>query len=171
MHALHGRMNYLRTGEAIAAVAIPVVAVYRWLESTEPVWWEIRIAGLVLISYILLQGTLYWHLKLRSFNGHGPLPTYFYSLYRGFKYSNVAGISLMLLAMLLGAASATRADLGWAAAMLALVVLEQINYYHYQLMYDTRNAVAGLVRNRRLRKAALAIDLERTRPKARAAQH
>ena len=170
MHALHSRMNYLRIGEVLAAVAIPAVAVYRWLDSNTPVWWELRIAGLALISYILLQGALYWHLKLRSFDRGSPLPAYFHALFRSFKLSNVVAIGMMLIAILLGGESATRADLGWVASMLALVALEQINYYHYQLMYDTRNAIAGLRRNRRLRKAALAIDLARTRPKTRAAQ-
>ena len=143
---------------------------YRWFDSSAPVWWELRIAGLALVSYILLQGSLYWHLKLRSFQGDRPLPVYFHTLFRGFKRSNVVAIGMMLIATLLGGEAATRADLGWAAAMLTLVVLEQINYYHYQLMYDTRNAIASLWRNRRLRKAALAIDLARMDPTARAAR-
>lgn len=69
-----------------------------------------------------------------------------------------------MLAMLLLADrdALTNADLGWTPALLAGAVLEQINYFHYQLMYDTRAAVAYLLRHRRLRKAALGIDIARS---------
>ncbi|MNL80966.1 hypothetical protein D3C87_2079490 [compost metagenome] len=53
------------------------------------------------------------------------------------------------------------ADLAWSYGLLAFAVLEHINYYHYQLMYDTRAALASLRRNGRLRKAALGLDLRR----------
>ena len=56
---------------------------------------------------------------------------------------------------------ATKADLAWAYGLLAFAVLEHVNYYHYQLMYDTRAAFASLRRNGRLRKAALGLDLQR----------
>ncbi len=52
-------------------------------------------------------------------------------------------------------------DIGWSGGLLVFAVLEHINYYSYQLMYDTSEAIDGLWRNRRLRKAALAIDLKR----------
>lgn len=55
----------------------------------------------------------------------------------------------------------SRADLGWSACLLGGAVLEQINYFHYQLMVDTRAAFGYLGRNKRLRKAALGLDLAR----------
>ena len=58
-------------------------------------------------------------------------------------------------------ATASPADLWWSWGLLAFVVLEQLNYYHWQLMYDTRAGFAYLQRNGRLRKAALRLDLER----------
>ena len=57
----------------------------------------------------------------------------------------------------------SEADLGWTAALLAGAALEQVNYYHYQLMYGTRAAFAYVRRNRRLRKSALGIDMMRSR--------
>ncbi|PHV04926.1 hypothetical protein CSQ96_23355 [Janthinobacterium sp. BJB412] len=116
----------------------------------------------MLVSYILLQGVLYWHLKLQSVVRRQPLPVYFQPLYRFFKYSNyliMAAVAAFIAAM--NNATTSPADLAWSYGLLALAVLEQINYYHYQLMYDTRAAFAYLRRNGRLRKAALGLDLKR----------
>ena len=52
-------------------------------------------------------------------------------------------------------------DLWWSCGLLTFAVLEHINYYHYQLMYDTRGAFDYVRRNGRLRKAALGLDLRR----------
>jgi len=62
------------------------------------------------------------------------------------------------------------ADMQWTVGLLLGAVLEQINYYHYQLMYDTRTAFEHLWRQRRLRKAALGIDIARAAKKL-AAEH
>jgi hypothetical protein len=54
-------------------------------------------------------------------------------------------------------------DLRWTVGLLLGALLEHINYYHYQLMYDTRAAFDHLRRHGRLRKAALGIDMARAR--------
>ncbi|MES3021281.1 MAG: hypothetical protein V4857_06815 [Pseudomonadota bacterium] len=163
MSVIMKRMHYLRNMEALAAIALPVVFVWDWGKpSSAPPAWELRIPALFMLSYLLLQGAWYWHLKIVSVEGRKPLPAYFYPLYRRFKWSN-ALLLAAVFGMLCVAANrgAALADLGWAGGMLAGALLEQINYYHYQLMYDTRAALAHLRRNGRLRKAALAIDLGR----------
>lgn len=161
MQSLQDRMKYLRRGEAIAAIALPLVCVLKWSRSETAVAWDLRGAAIVLVSFILLQGTLYWHLKMRSVVQRTTLPGYFFTLFRSFQVVNMLAIAAMLVALLRTAAG--REDVVWASWLLALVVLEQINYFHYQLMYDTRNALVSLWRNRRLRKAALALDLARSR--------
>ncbi|MQA23742.1 hypothetical protein [Rugamonas rivuli] len=162
MHAIPARMTYLRNAEAVCSFALPAIFCYDWQRSGDPVTWGMRGAALVLISYILLQGVLYWHLKLQSVVQRQPLPAYFQPLYRFFKYSNflaIAAVAAFIAAM--NDATTSTADLLWSYGLLTLAVLEQINYYHYQLMYDTRAAFAYLRRNGRLRKAALGLDLER----------
>lgn len=57
--------------------------------------------------------------------------------------------------------AATAGNLSWSYGLLTFVMAEHINYYHYQLMYDTSAAFAYLRRNGRLRKAALGLDLKR----------
>ncbi len=162
MQNLTSRMTYLRNAEAFCSVAAPAALCFDWNRSGGPVAWGMRSAALVLVSYIVLQGVLYWHLKLRSVEQRQPFPPYFQPLFRCFQYTNVLLIATVavLIAAMYGT-TAPVADLAWSYGLLGFTVLEQINYYHYQLMYDTRAAFAYLRRNGRLRKAALGLDLQR----------
>jgi hypothetical protein len=164
MQTLSSRMRYLRNAEAFCSVALPAIFYFDWHRSGDPIAWAMRGAPLVLVSYILLQGGFYWHLKLRSVVQRKPLPGYFQPLYRCFKYSNLVGVAaIAAFITAMNDATASTADAWWSYGLLALAVLEQINYYYYQLMYDTRAAFSYLRRNGRLRKAALGLDLERQR--------
>ncbi|MYM21661.1 hypothetical protein GTP46_03230 [Duganella sp. FT135W] len=156
-------MKYLRNAEAFCAAFLPLLFWWDWARSDTPVAWEVRIAATTLMSAILLQGALYWHLKLQAFKLHQSLPGWFQQLYTAFKYANVMGIAAVLALVASRSTSVTNEDLGWAGCVLLLVVAEQINYYHYQLMYDTRGAFAYLRRHGRLREAALALDLKRSK--------
>ncbi len=163
MQTIPARMRYLRNAETVGAFVLPAIFCFDWQKSVEPVAWGVRGAALVLISYILLQGGLYWQLKLQSVLQRQPLPSHFQPLYRFFKYSNLLLIAAVAVFIAATAGATTVEDWWWSWGMLAFAVLEQINYYHYQLMYDTRAAFAYLRRNGRLRKAALGLDLERQR--------
>ncbi|UUZ52348.1 hypothetical protein LP419_22615 [Massilia sp. H-1] len=166
METLSTRLKYLRSRELLAAFLLPAVIVWRWMDRGGDIAWGVRIGALALLAYILVQGTLYWHLKLRLLEDQRPLPSWFASLFRAFGYSNLLAIAAILLAMAMGRGALSDPDIGWTAGLLVGAVLEHINYYHYQLMYDTRASFNHLVRNRRLRKAALSIDIARTRTKA-----
>lgn len=157
-------MKYLRQAELLFGLAFPALFCYYWQKSGEPVAWGMRGAALALISYILLQGALYWHHKLQTVARRQPWPAYFKPLYRFFNYSNLVAIVAVAAFLAFNNGSASAADLAWSWGLLAFAVLEQINYYHWQLMYDTRAGFAYLRRNGRLRKAALRLDLERHRP-------
>lgn len=165
--ALKKRLTYLRDREALAAVVLFVLISWEWLSAGGDIAWGLRVPALVLFTAILLQGTFYWHLKLRSLENHTSFPAYFPALFTAFKWLNAIAIGAILMA--LGFASrtfATPSDLGWTAALLAGAVLEQINYFYYQLMYDTRAAFDYLRRNKRLRKAALGLDIARSKQAA-----
>lgn len=163
-HALLVRLRYLRSREALAAVVLPALIAWAWWNKGGDIAWGLRCAALVLFAAILLQGTLYWHLKLGQVVHDKPLPAWFRALFCAFKWSNLAAIGALLAGvLLLDRQAVSAADVKWAAALLAGAALEQVNYYHYQLMYDTREALGYLRRNRRLRKAALGLDLMRSR--------
>lgn len=162
MQNIPGRMQYLRNAEALCALALPAMFCSHWQKSADPAAWDMRGVALALVSYILLQGAGYWHLKLQMVVRHQPMPAYFQPLYRFFKYSNfVAMAAVAIFITIRGGSAATLADLAWSYGLLAFALLEQINYYYLQLMYDSRAAFSYLRRNGRLRKAALGLDLQR----------
>lgn len=162
MQTIRARMTYLRNGEGFAALALPVVFSMVWATSDDPVAWGMRGAAMAMVVYILLQGMLYWQLKLQSTITRHALPAYFQPLYRFFKYSNVVAIAGV--ATLIAMSGGGSADLWWSCGLLAFAALEHINYYHYQLMYDARGALDYVRRNGRLRRAALGLDMRRNKP-------
>jgi hypothetical protein len=164
MQTLSARLKYLRSRELLAAVLLPAVIVWRWMDRGGDIAWGVRLGALALLAYILVQGTLYWHLKLRSLEDQQRLPSWFHPLFRAFFYSNLLAIVAILVGMWsMGRGGLSDPDIGWTVGLLVGAVLEHINYYHYQLMYDTRASISHLLRNRRLRKAALGIDIARMR--------
>ena len=166
MQTLSIRLKYLRSREALAAILLPAVIIWRWWDTGGDLAWTLRLTALALLAIILVQGTLYWHLKLRSLEAQAPLPSYFYGLFTSFKWANAMAIGALLAALLLAdRQTLSEADIGWTVGLIAGAVLEQINYFHYQLMYDTRASFNHLLRNGRLRKPALAVDMARSTPK------
>jgi hypothetical protein len=164
MSTLVARLRYLRAGEVRAALILPIVFIYSWHGDANPIAWELRIPALLLLSYLLAQGAYYWHLKLRSVTERTRLPVYFLTLFQTLKWSNYLAMGAFLVVLVVQArAGVAAADIQWSAGLLALAMAEQVNYYSYQLMYDTAQTVRYLRRHRRLRKAALAIDLARHR--------
>ena len=55
------------------------------------------------------------------------------------------------------------ANCAWMVGLWVFAVLEHINYFEYQLMHDTKNDWAYLVRNKRLKRAILSRDLSSER--------
>lgn len=162
MHKLMNRFNYLRRMEAFAALALPVVFILDWRKSESGVHWPIGLSALLSVSYLLLQGSLYWQLKQNALSAAAPLPGYFDRLFKAFKASNLllfAGVTIGFIVQIVNAGWSSK--LAWPLGIFLFAVLEHINYYHYQLMYDTSASVRYLLRNRRLRKAALGVDLNR----------
>lgn len=162
MHKLNNRFNYLRGMEALAAVVLPVVFILDWRRSVTGVHWPLGLSALVSVSYLLVQGALYWQLKHGALSASAPLPGYFYRLFNAFKASNL----VLFAAVAIGFAAKVLDDgwdvqLAWPLGIFLFAVLEHINYYHYQLMYDTSASVRYVLRNRRLRRAALGVDLNR----------
>jgi len=162
MHKLMNRFNYLRRMEALAAVALPIIFILDWRKSDSGVHWPLGLLALLSVSYLLVQGSLYWQLKHKALSASAPLPRYFDRLFSVFKASNLllfGGVILGFIVQIVGAG--WNSKLAWPLGIFVFAVLEHINYYHYQLMYDTSGSVRYLWRNRRLRRAALGVDLNR----------
>ena len=160
MQTIQSRMSYLRNAEAGFGLLLPVFFCIYWQKSGDPVSWELRGAALAVVSFILLQGAVYWHLKSTALRERLPLPSSFFFAYGFFRAAN--WLLIAAIAALAATRNALPADLLWTAGLLVFAVLEQINYYYYQLMYDTGAALSYVRRNGRLRKAALGLDLVRS---------
>ncbi len=163
MQKLSKRFNYLRVSEAALAIVLPAAFTAYWRTSAPGLNWPLAIAALLLVSYLLVQGASYWHLKHRAITKAASLPGFFGPLFGLFKKTNVVLLGVFAAALLLQIRSAGwSASLAWPTGLFAFAVLEHINYYHYQLMYDTSRSMRYVTHNRRLRRAALGTDLKRT---------
>lgn len=155
---LAGRLTYLWTFELIGAALFVVQA---WAFGPRfGLGWRTAV-GLGLAVLLLAQGSLYWYAKLRAVRRRPLLSgRRFARLYGGFRRANrallPAGGAVLLAAGLAGPAAA---DLWFGLGFWTLAVLEYVNYYHRQLMYDTPAEVRWLVRAGRLKPAPLARDL------------
>jgi hypothetical protein len=162
MHKLNKRFNYLRGVEALAAVVLPIIFILDWRKSATGVHWPLGLSALLSVSYLLVQGALYWQLKHSALSASAPLPSYFARLFKAFKVSNfvlLGGVALGFAIQIVSGGWNTQ--LAWPLGIFLFAVLEHINYYYYQLMYDTSASVRYVLHNRRLRKAALGVDLNR----------
>lgn len=162
-HIAH-RLRYLRNWEFLNVFLLPAcLAVV--ITSLELPTWLLYSYSLFLICLVLAQGTLYWHIKLRTIStATRRLPAYFRRIFTLFKRGNlilIAGYPL-LFAYAQSSQQTQAGEPVWATVFWLFALLEHINYYHYQLMHDTTNDMRYLFRYKRLRHAPLATDLART---------
>lgn len=120
--------------------------------------------GILFSCYILMQGTYYWWLKYTSLKGE-PIPqTRTLDRFKQFKATDHIGMLLIPVVLLLqwfisGKQLNGNNLLGWALFANFFAVLEYINYYQKQLMYDNQNDFRYLKLNRKLKEASLHKDL------------
>lgn len=150
----------LRNLELFNAFLLPYVLVYL-LGQTGVSTWILAGYALFLVAFILVQGTLYWHLKAQTIEHNRAFPAFFQPLFLGFHGLNRALLILFPL-LVIGtwlAGYTAPIEIIWASGLWLFAALEHINYYHYQLMHDTLNDLAYLRRHKKLRRARLAKDL------------
>lgn len=155
------RLRYLRNWEGANIVLLPICLVVV-LISLQPPTWLLSAYSMALISLILAQGTYYWHLKLTCLlTRERQLPATFAPRFSQFRRLNLVLLAIYpaLLAAQLVAGVARSFEPLLATIMWGIALLEHINYFHYQLMHDTRADIAYLLRTRRLRRSPLTSDL------------
>lgn len=118
-----------------------------------------NLAGTAVALVILVQGAMYWNLKLVQVRTAAPvLPGA-----RAFHYLRLTnwvclgGAAMVIVSSAIGAAGHM-----WlpGAAFFLLAFAEQVNYFYCQLMYDNRNDVDWL-RKKGLKRSHLSRDLMR----------
>ncbi|MCB0077558.1 MAG: hypothetical protein KDD73_09025 [Anaerolineales bacterium] len=130
--------------------------------------WIVRGYSLAVVLLILLQGIVWWRWKLRVLKADQPtIPP---NILRGFAGFRTVNWSLIALFPLVVAAKWAVTHELWPSTDLLIgslvmvgALLEQINYYHYQLMYDNAYDWDYLRRNRRLRQGNIGKALSQQR--------
>lgn len=155
------RYTVLWTGELFSAIMFP--ALLLWFAARDGAWinWAGRIYAVMLVSYLLFQGVAWWRWKLRLLRaGQRTMPPGVLAVYRRLRQTNWLLVGLfpaVLLAVWAFTGQAPpAADLWIGLLILVGAVLEQINYYYVQLMYDNPYDWAYLRRERRLRRGSIA---------------
>jgi hypothetical protein len=115
----------------VGAATLTAAFVYVWSPNGGGVYWPLRLAALFPVCYVVLQGSLYWHLKLRSVSSRAALPPYFPALFRFLRASNVPAVGAPLVALAAALGLASTPDVIWSGGLIAFAVLEHVNYYAY----------------------------------------
>ena len=155
------RLRSLRNWEFLNIFLLPFVL---WLilgQATAATWLLYGYA-MGLVCWLLMQGTLYWHLKLRALTRKTRrLPSYFVPTFLTFRLSNL--VCFVLFPLLAGYLRATGqvqgGQLVGATLLWFFAILEHINYYHLQLMHDNLHDIRYLIQHKRLRPSPLRSDL------------
>lgn len=160
MRSLQRRLASLRNLELFNAFFLPLIFLQLWSDARAQTFGA-RGVGMALVSFLLMQGSVYWHLKLRSIRARAPIAKGYLHIFRSLKRINVIALTLATLGIptmgLLGLV--TSQDALWGFVLTGFSWLEFINYYHVQLAHDTRHDLTYLRRWKRLRPAPLSTDL------------
>lgn len=163
--ALRKRYTYLWTGEALAAVAFSALLV--WSIYLHGIWqqWIARTYSVLVIINILLQGVVWWRIKLHLLNTDdrhvsSPIRDAF-AFCRRINWLLIGLFPvIVILASRLTHQSLVSLDTALGLLFLGGAVLEQINYYYVQLMYDSAYDWAYLRTHHRLRRGSIAKVLD-----------
>lgn len=151
----------LRSLAALELINIPLQA-WIWFGLVGLPATATNLLGFALFALLLIEGAAYWAAKLHRLNARHPhLPAL--PAFRAARTAN----PLLLAAALLAtgyAAVTTPGRTSWPGLAFALfAILEHINYFHLQLMYDTPTDLRRL-RSTGPRPSHLARDLTRPTP-------
>lgn len=157
------RLLYLHNWEFANIFLLPV-CLFVILISAKVKNWQAYAFGIIVVCFILAQGTLYWHLKLQTVCKDEPaLPSYFRPTFLFFQRSDIIllfGYPILVASNKLLSPIDFQASL-WSNGIFLFAILEYVNYYHYQLSHDNINDIRYLIKHRKIRRSPLYVDLQR----------
>ncbi|MFI5914198.1 hypothetical protein [Dactylosporangium sp. NPDC051541] len=122
-----------------------------------------NVLGMTLIALFLLIGAAYWALKYAQLAARHRHPAGMH-VFRALNWLGVAALAAG--AVVIGLDPTLPAVLFWLFAL-----LEYVNYFHVQLMHDTRADLRRLARTGRPHRSHLRRDLQRPPRHERTHQH
>jgi len=151
--ALAGRLRTMATLELVGVVAIgwAVFGAYDSPRSTA------NVVGFALVALHLVIGSAYWVMKTRQLRDAIPQPPLI-GLFGWLRPICQAGLAIGLVVLALAVDQPVATWLP-GVVLYGLALAEYVNYFHWQLMHDTRSDVLRLARTRRLRRSHLSEDL------------
>jgi hypothetical protein len=165
---LEKRLSYLYSGELLSAIAFFLISflfnkAYPGLKlfSLFSFW-----ISFFLLEFILLQGSLYWYVKLKRLKEeHTSItPTHIILRLKHLKKWNIGLILFspcLFIVDLLVQAPSIPGGLYIAGFIYIFAIIEYINYFHIQLSYDNLSDIKFLIKTKKLKKATLAKEFER----------
>jgi hypothetical protein len=163
--ALARRYRYLWRGELVAAGGFLLAfVVYVPLERPWPDW-ILRASGLFILLVLLVEGAFWWRGRLSDLEALRRQPSS--STLQAFRILRTANWLLIAIFPALVAWRMTwsrpppAADPRWGIALAVGALLEQVNYFHYQLSYGYGLDFWYLRRYRRLRRGHVSLHLSR----------
>lgn len=159
---LTGRLHYLWTGELFNIFFLPATVLYIAHTLQQPIG-PLILYSVGMVIWILGQGSAYWWLKLQGLKVGQPISDTHMRWFAIFKKVNGCLLSAAIVLVGVGLATHhpfTLFDGVTGAAFYLLAILEQINYYHYQLMYDCPSDWRYLMQHKKLKRSNLSRTLE-----------
>ncbi len=159
---LKKRLRYLWTFELLNALVVFPFLYYELGLIYRLGWFSL--ASLLVVCAILFVGTAFWLCKSRTLSGS----TFLYQppTRQAFKISKYLFAILLLVLLVLFAVraffqqDASLAELIVGGAFTLMALLEYINYYFIQLMYDNGEDLRYLLLHRRLKPAVMVRELD-----------
>jgi hypothetical protein len=152
------RLRYLWRWELFDSFFFPALVIVLTITLDKPVG-LFTIASAGLVTWLLWQGAAYWWLKLRAVQSNAEIAPQHLRRFATLQNVNWALIGLVPVVLAIlgirGGFFRSSLDVVAGLGLYTLAVLEQINYYHYQLMYDCASDVRYLVAHKRLKCAKL----------------
>jgi hypothetical protein len=155
------RLRNLEWGNIALLGVVLLVYVPLRLGERVPIETWLRSVTYLPVAALLAVGGWYWHRKLRRLQGdHRAVTTALPLLAQAGRAAVILlTAESVLLALAWPVGASTVADRVWATGFVVFGWLEYVNYFHWQLMYDTRADVRRFV-HRGVRRSALRRDLD-----------
>lgn len=150
-HRLLRRFRQLAILEAINVFLLPMAYINACINAHQPFGAK-AVVAMVVNGILLLQGAYWWHTCRRQLQGESIIHTI--PTFRRLRV--MAALSLVASTVAVVSIPAlSNADRWGAIGFLSLAILEYINYYVVQLMYDNPADWRYLLQHKRLKPASL----------------
>lgn len=147
------RLKNLYRLEFLNAFLLPLTFFYASIRHNQSIGIN-SVSSFVLNGILLLEGSFFWFNIYRNLTQNQDIK--FIHYFKIFKLANMFLITLTVAIIFLNEFKGTIDKIG-TFSFLLLAILEHINYFEFQLMYDNKNDLEYLKINKQLKKSKLKI--------------